>query len=114
MGTGEGFVKKIGYVGCAIFLGIFVLFLVTCFTTKPPVEGYKAPNSSEYYAAHLDELKAELEDHLFPKLDGVTDCTVSDGVLCITLAAESFEETAEAITHYYAKELFSFLKEGET
>lgn len=113
MGTSEGFVKKIGYVGCAIFLLIFVLFLVMCFTTKAPVEGYKAPHDSEYYAANIDELKAELEQNLLPKLDGIESCTVSDGVLCIVISDEYYEQTAKAITHYYAKELFSFRTKGD-
>lgn len=110
MDTGANFVKKIGYVGCAIFLGIFVLFLVFCFTAKAPVEGYKAPHDSQYFSEHLDELKAELESNMFPKISGVEDCCISGDKLSIVIAPEHYDESRKAITHYYSVDLFVFEK----
>ena len=98
-------------VGCAIFIIVMICFFIICF--KPathPVEGYEAPKDSEYYAGHIDELKAELEENLFPKLEGIVDCTVEGGQLKITFEEESFGDSAGSIVYYYDKELFIFEK----
>ena len=74
MTAGQQFVKWLKPVGCGIFLLVFVLFFIMCFTAKAPVEGYTVPHDSQYYAEHLDELKTELETNLFPRLDGIIIC----------------------------------------
>lgn len=112
MTAGEDFVKKIKPFGCILFLGLFVAFLVFCFTGGgAPVRGYSAPQDADYYAAHLDELKAELEEHLFPELEGVTACEIDGDALCVTISAECFDETKSDILFYYDKNLFVFQKE---
>ena len=111
MTAGQQFVKWIKPAGCGIFLVVFVLFLVMCFTAKAPVEGYTIPHDSQYYAAHLDELKTELETNLFPKLDGIEDCYISGDRLTIIIDSASFEESSGAITHYYGENLFIIEKE---
>ena len=113
MTAGEQFVKWIKPAGCVLFLGIFAAFLVICFTAKAPVEGYTVPHDSQYYAEHLDELKAELETNLFPKLDGVEECYISGDKLTIIIDEQSFEESGKAITHYYGENLFIIEKEAK-
>lgn len=113
MTAGEQFVKWIKPAGCALFLGVFVLFLIMSFTAKAPVEGYTVPHDSQYYAQHLDELKTELETNLFPKLDGVEDCYISGDKLTIIISDAGFETSSKAITHYYGENLFIIEKEAK-
>lgn len=113
MTAGEQFVKWIKPAGCVLFLGIFAAFLVICFTAKAPVEGYTVPHDSQYYAQHLDELKAELETNLFPKLEGIEGCYISGDKLKIIISDAGFEKSSTAITHYYGENLFIIEKEAK-
>ena len=113
MTAGEQFVKWIKPAGCVLFLGIFAAFLVICFTAKAPVAGYTVPNHSQYYAQHLDELKAELETNLFPRLEGIEDCYISGDKLKIIISDAGFEKSSKAITHYYGENLFIIEKEAK-
>ena len=109
--AGQEFVKMLKPAGCVIFILVMIGFFVLCF--KPathPVEGYEPPHDSEYYASHIEELKSELEDNLFPKLEGVVDCTVEGNQLKIIFEEESFGDSAGSIVYYYDKELFIFEK----
>ncbi len=111
MNTGEDFVKKIKPIGCVLFLALFVGFLLVCFFGGAPINGYAPPQDSEYYAEHLSELKAELEKNVFPELEGITACELSQDRLCITVDPDEYEDVKYAITFYYDEELFEFLKE---
>ena len=113
MTAGEQFVKWIKPAGCVLFLGIFAAFLVICFTARAPVEGYTVPHDSQSYAQHLDELKAELETNLFPKLEGIEDCYISGDKLKIIISDAGFEKSSKAITHYYGENLFIIEKEAK-
>ena len=109
--AGQEFVKMLKPAGCVIFIVVMICFFVICFRPAThPVEGYEAPHDSEYYAQHVDELKAELEDNLFPKLEGIADCTLKGNQLCISIEEDSFADTAGSIVYYYDKELFIFEK----
>lgn len=110
MTAGEGFVKMIKPAGCVLFLGLFVFFLIFCFTAEAPLEGYVKPHNTEYYAEHLDELEQELEENMFPRLEGIEDCFVSGDRLTVIISEDSFEESSEIITHYYGKNLFDIQK----
>ncbi len=109
--TGQEFVKKIGPVGCVIFLLITVGFLIICF--KPAthsVEGYEAPHDSDYYAQHIDELKTELEGNFIPLVEGVTGCALEGSQVRLSIQEENFPDVVNGITYYYDKELFIFEK----
>ena len=111
MNTGEDFVRKIKPAGCAVFLLISVAFLIMCFTAGgAPIEGYSVPHDSDYYAEHIDELKAELDANVIPQLDGIESCEVTGDKLTVTIDSSSFDESSGAITHYYRDELFIFKK----
>lgn len=120
MNTGEDFVRKIRPLGAALFLLAFVLFLVMAFTSgKPPIPGYAPPRSAEYYAQSeetLNELKSELEQNVFPALGGgVTDCSVSEGKLRLTIEKKQYPKLRSALLHYYESGLFTFAEtEGTT
>lgn len=110
MTAGEEFVKKLRPLGCVIFIGMFALFLVICFTAgkNAPVKGYNPPHDTEYFSQHLFELKAELEEKLLPQLGGETECTVTGDKLTVTVDAEHFDAVKKALTHYYTAKLFTF------
>lgn len=110
MTAGEGFVKAIKPIGCAIFLLLFVLFMVFCFSAKPPLEGYDRPNTNEYYAEHIDELAQELETNMLPRLDGIEQCRVEGGKVIVVIDDESFEASSAIIYHYYSKDLIDIQK----
>ena len=110
MTAGESFVKAIKPIGCVMFLLLFVLFLVFCFSAKPPLEDYERPNTNEYYSEHIDELEQELETNMFPLLEGIEDCFVSGDKLTIIISGDDYEESSGIITHYYGKELFDIQK----
>ena len=114
MAAGQDFVKKIRPIGSAMFLLLFVLFLIVCFTSgKNPLPGYERAHDSSYYLqseATLSELKTELETNVFPKLEGDESCTVSGGKLIVTLDEKNYSETRSAILKYYDEDLFEFVK----
>lgn len=111
MTAGQEFVKMLKPAGCIIFLLVLIGFFAMCFSPgKAPIEGYSVPHDSDYFAEHLDELQAELEEHVFPALKGIENCSVSDGVLHIAIDSNSFEESSSAITYYYREALFDFQK----
>ena len=112
--TGTDFVKKITPLGCAAFAVLFLAALVACFfAARPPISGYKPPHDAAYYAQSgetLTELKQELEANVFPKVNGVESCEVSDGKLTVTIAEDTFAATRGKILYYYDKSLFDFEK----
>lgn len=112
MTAGQEFVKMLRPAGCIIFLIVFVAFLVLCFTAGgAPIEGYSVPHDSDYYAEHMDELKTELEANVFPQLEGIEGCEKNGDTLTVTIDGASFDESSEAITHYYRADLFNFQKD---
>ena len=114
MGTGQAFVKWLRPAGCVLFLGMFILVTALLFTAKgSPVEGYTPTESSQYYAEHLDELRAELEENLLPKLDiAGADIEVRGDRLLITAEAGDLQTLRLAVIHYYDQKLFEFAEWG--
>lgn len=108
MGTGSEFVKKIRPMGCALFLAMFVMVTVLLFTARPEPE-YVPPESGEYYALHLDELKEQIEEHVLPELEatGVT-LSAGDTRILVTAPAGELEDVREGILKYFDGELFEF------
>jgi hypothetical protein len=89
---GQEFVKMLRPFGAVLFLMIAVMVTVICFRAgSDPIPGYESPHDSEYYSQNaetLNELKSELEQNVFPNLEGVTDCRTGDGILIITIESE--------------------------
>ena len=110
--AGQDFVRRIGPAGMALFLILAVLVTWMCFTGgRNPIPGYAAPQSTEYYAAHLDELAAELEANVFPALPDYTmsASVPADGTtVTVTIDDEHFVVGRAAILHYYDGSLFTF------
>lgn len=114
MTAGEDFVKWLRPAGCALFLGILVLVLIICFSSgRDPIPGYAPPHDTAYYAQSaetMEELKAELEEHVFPELEGTARCGIKDGVLEIQIDEAHFAVTRAAILRYYDSSLFEFTR----
>lgn len=116
MKAGEEFVKMIRPFGCVLFLVASVLILILCLTSgRDPIPGYESPHDTAYYtenAAATEELIQELNNRVFPELDGVLDCrTDEDGAVVITIDSACFAVTRSAILRYFDESLFEF-KEG--
>ena len=114
MTAGEDFVKWLRPAGCALFLGILILVLIICFSSgRDPIPGYAPPHDTAYYAQSaetMEELKAELEENVFPQLEGVLQCEARGGVLEIQINSEHFAVTRAAILRYYDSSLFEFTR----
>ena len=110
--AGEEFVKKIKPFGCVLFLFAMVVFFVYAFGSgKAPIKDYEVPQTTEYYAEHLDELADELEENVLPHIDGAVSCAVGDGVVTVTLRERGFAAARGDILHYFDVSLFEFVKE---
>ena len=109
MTAGEDFIRKIRPIGCACFIILAILVTIICFTAgKDPIKGYSAPQSTEYYAGHLEELKAELEENVFPNIDGVAGCEIDGSVVAVYLEKDDLAVSRSAILRYFDKSLFDF------
>ena len=110
--AGQDFLQRIGPAGMALFLVLAVLVTWICLTSgRDPIPGYAAPQSTEYYAAHLDELADELEANVFPALPDYTmSASVPDGGATVTVTVDSdhFVAGRAAILRYFDESLFSF------
>lgn len=112
--AGQEFVRWLRPGGCILLIVIAVLVIAMCFISgQDPIPGYAPPQSSEYYAEHLDELKTELETNVFPIIGGVLDCSVQGDKLNVTLEASGFAVTRSAILRYYDIALFEFVSNTE-
>lgn len=115
MTAGEEFAKWLKPGGCALLLIVFVLVLLMCFGSgKDPLPGYESAENTAYYAQSdetLQELGQELENNVFPQLEGKEAWHVENGRVVVTLEEEYFVATRAAILRYYDESLFEFRKD---
>lgn len=108
------FLKKIGPVGSAIFLGIFLLYLVMCFTQgKDELKDYDPPRDGAYYRLHLGELARELEDNVMPRLEGIESVTWREGekTVTVTITEDRFFPVRRSLLRHFPSELLTLEKE---
>lgn len=112
--AGESFVKRIGPAGMALFLILAVLVAAICLTSgRDPIPGYAAPETAEYYAAHPDELAAELEENVFPSLPDYTLSAEAAGdTVTVTVENGNFAAARAAILRYFDESLLTFQRGG--
>ena len=109
MTAGQAFVKKIGPFGSALFLLLFVAFLIYCFLpAKSPADGFTPAHDTAYYSQHLSDLEAEITDELLPKLGLEAETEVSGDKLEISFAEEDLSGGKEGILKHYDESLFTF------
>lgn len=96
----------------ALFLIVAVLVTAICLTSgADPIPGYKAPESTEYYAAHPEALVTELEQNVFPALpDYDMSAAAGEGGVTVTIDSEHFAKGRAAILQYFSVKLFTFIE----
>jgi len=110
----QQFLKKIGPVGSAIFLGIFVLYLVMCFTQgKDELKDYNPPRDGAYYQLHMGELARELRDNVAPMLPGIQSVTWQEGerTVTVTITEDRFFPVRRSLHRHFPAELLTLEKE---
>ena len=108
--------KKLKPIGVVLILGFSVLFVVMCLTLDLGVpERYTPVHSAEYYAEsaeHLEELEAELAEHVFPSVRGLGEHYV-DGEklkLIVSVEEEYYDMAVAALSRDISPELIEFVK----
>ena len=84
--------KKLKPLGIVLVLGCAVLAFITCLTVDMGIpERYESMHTPEYYresVEHLEELTAELEENVFPGLEGVTGCSVDTETMTVAVVTD--------------------------
>lgn len=94
--------------GCVLVLVLMVVLLVFCFTQKgDPVSAYAPARSAEYYAAHSEELAAELEENLLKFFPGA-ECREADGLVTVTADTDTLERLKSVLAEHFDESLFIF------
>ena len=108
--AGQAFIKTIGPAGMALFLCLAVLVTWICLTSgRDPVSGYAAPQTEAYYAEHPDELKAELEENVFPALpEYEMSAAVTGNTVTVTIDGDHFVVARAALLRYFDESLLTF------
>ena len=110
--AGQQFVKSIRPVGMALFLIVAALVTLLCLKSgADPIPGYKAPESTEFYAQNPDALVRELETNIFPALPeyGMTAEAGSDGVT-VYIDSGHYVKGRAAVLQYFSVKLFTFIE----
>ena len=108
--------KKLKPIGIVIILGAAVLALILCFTADmgiPPK--YESLHDTEYYLQSeetMNELVSELEENVFPRLEGITSYGYdpASGKLRITVEKGSYGRVEQVLLRDFDERLFEFLK----
>ncbi|MBE7016972.1 MAG: hypothetical protein E7420_02265 [Ruminococcaceae bacterium] len=110
--SGQWLWKNLKPFGCILCLVIMVLTVIICLTAgKDPIPDYEPPRDSDYYAENIEELAAELEENVFPHLEGVVGWESAGERLVITLEEDNFAADRSALLQYFDTELFEFVME---
>lgn len=108
LNPGKQWAQRLGVGGGIVVLLFSLVFVLTMLTAAPEKLDYTPAQSDAYYAQHLDALRAELTEHVFPEVQGVQDCEVQDGQLVIGIRSKYFIETRAVIIDLYDRDLFVF------
>ena len=108
--SGQWLWKTLGPFGCVLALAVMVMALVLCFTAgTDPIPGYEPPESSDYYAAHPDELARELTDNVLPRLEGEASVCVSGDTVVVAVEPDRYAATRSALLHFFDKSLLEIM-----
>ena len=111
--AGQAFVKSIGPAGCAMFLIVFVLATVLCFTVgRDPIPGYTPPERASY-ENDLPRLVDILEEQVFPALpEYEMTAAVTGDKVTVTVTDGNFAAARAAILRYFPDDLMEFSEGG--
>lgn len=105
---GQQWAQRLGVVGGMVVLLFSLVFVLTMLTAGPEKLDYMPAHDTVYYAQNLDALQTELEEHVFPYVEGVQFCEEADGKLVIGIREKYFLDTRAVIIDLFDRELFVF------
>ena len=109
--SGQWLWKTLGPFGCVLVLALMGMALALCFTAgTDPIPGYEVPESSEYYAAHPDELARELTENVLPKLGSEASVSVSGGTVVVAVGPDRYAATRSALLHFFDRTLLEIVQ----
>ena len=105
---GQQWAKRLGGFGGIAVLLFSLLFVLTMVLSGPEKLDYTPAYDTAYYAQNLDVLQAELEQEIFPQVEGIEFCEVVDDKLVIGIRQSRYIETRAIIIDLFDMELFVF------
>ena len=105
---GQQWAQRLGVVGGIAVLLFSIAFVLTMLTAGPKKLDYTPEHDTAYYMQNLDELQAELEQEVFPHVEGVGDCEIVDDKLVVGIRTKYFIETRAVIIDLFDRALFVF------
>ena len=105
---GQQWAQRLGVIGGIVVLLFSLTFVLTMLSAGPEKLDYTPAHNTAYYAQNLDELQAELEQEVFPHVEGIESCEEVDDKLVIGIRESKYIETRAVIIDLFDRELFLF------
>jgi len=105
---GQQWAQRLGVIGGIVVLLFSLTFVLTMLTAGPEKLDYTPAHDTAYYLQNLDELQAELEQEVFPHVEGVRFCEEADGKLVVGIREKYYLDTRAVIIDLFDRELFVF------
>ena len=105
---GKQWAQRLGIGGGLVVLLFSLVFVLTMLTSGPQKLDYVPLQTDAYYAEHPEQLREELTEYVFPELEGVQDCTVTDGKVVIGIRSKYYIQDRAVIIDLFDRELFVF------
>ena len=105
---GQQWAQRLGVVGGMVVLLFSLVFVLTMLTAGPEKLVYTPAHDTVYYAQNLDVLQTELEEQVFPHVEGVQFCEEADGKLVVGIREKYYLDTRAVIIDLFDRELFIF------
>ena len=105
---GQQWAQRLGVVGGIVVLLFSLTFVLTMLTAGPEKLDYTPAHDTAYYLQNLDELQVELEQEVFPHVEGVRFCEEADGKLVVGIREKYYLDTRAVIIDLFDRELFIF------
>ena len=105
---GQQWAQRLGVVGGIVVLLFSLVFVLTMLTAGPEKLDYVPQHDTAYYQQHPDVLQSELEEAVFPYVEGVESCEAAEEKLVIGIRTKYFIETRAVIIDLFDRELFEF------
>ena len=105
---GQQWAQRLGLFGGIAVLLFSLVFVLTMLAAGPEKLDYTPEHDAAYYAQNIDALQAELEQAVFPYVEGIESCEPADNKLVIGIRSSKFIETRAVIIDLFDRELFLF------
>ena len=105
---GQQWAQRLGILGGIAVLLFSLTLWLTVLASGPEKLEYSPAWDTAYYAQNPQVLQAELEQSVFPYVEGVQSCEEQDGKLVITISTRHFISTRAVIINLFDRNLFVF------